>query len=576
MLVASLVLPPALLAAAAVVSLGLARWGVAGSRWLCAAAAWLALLALFGGWFGGGRTPLDISTTAPLTVTRLALHLDAVVVVFGGALLLPVSLLLTFQPRGWGESALATLTAAVALATLVAGSATLTALGFATCAGLVLVVLRREEVARTGHYWLALTGAWLLLAWTAILLEVGTGTSLYEAIPVTALGVPVFATLALACVLCAGLLPWRTWVSEAWTRRRLEAGALAVALLVPLGIYPLVRAYGMSAGQWPGGQLHLVLGGLGAATALGASIRAQAASSRRGFLAETVPLGAGLVLLALSLSTPLGLTAALTGILVLGLAAGLVPLVPDQPGTLSGLAVGLVLGVPPAIGFGAWLLIVQSTLASGRTTAFLGLAGAAAWLLALAAAARSSRLPARPAGTMGGGSWWGTLAGVAIALAGGIGLTATIAFVAVPAAAEVMPAASPAAQPAVSIAAVLAPGSLTVSTAVGGWAAALLAGPLVLVGLVAAAALGLLRRNGSDPQPMTTDRVLELSAPTPPFFPPPLAGLPERCVEVASGIRLPAQYRSLLQPAALELAAGRARPWFWVVATAVLAVAVTR
>ena len=38
-----------------------------------------------------------------------------------------------------------------------------------------------------------------------------------------------------------------------------EAGALAVAVLVPLGLYPLARAYGLGAGQLPSPLLNVAL-----------------------------------------------------------------------------------------------------------------------------------------------------------------------------------------------------------------------------------------------------------------------------------------------------------------------------
>src|SRR5262249_52833399 len=152
------------------------------------------------------------------------------------------------------------------------------------------------------------------------------------AVPVTALGTPPLVLLALAALLGSGLLPWRTWASEVWTRRRLEAGTLAVALVVPLGFASLVRAYGMGGGQLPSPRVGLVLAGLGVAAALAAAIRAQAASSRRGVLAEAVPFAGGMVLLALGLGTPLGTVAALAGLAGLGAAAGLAPLAADQRG----------------------------------------------------------------------------------------------------------------------------------------------------------------------------------------------------------------------------------------------------
>jgi hypothetical protein len=561
---------------------------------VCAAAAWLAAAVMLGAWLAGGRTPVDVTTPVIIVLAPLILRLDAVVVLFGLVVLLPVALLLTFQPRTSGEAAVSALAADVALVTLVAGSVSLTALGLSALAGVVLVLLQQEEGAMTRHYWPVLTGSWLLLAWTAVLFVVSGGTSAYGAVPVSALQVPIFALLAASAVLCAGLLPWRTWVSEAWERRRLGAGVLAVALLVPLGFYPLVRAYGLGAGRWPNGGLNLALGALGAATALAAAIRGQAVTSRRGLLAEAVPLGSGLVLLALSLGTAVGVVAALIGLLGLGLAAGLAPLVPDRPGFLSVLAMAVVLSVPPTLGFGGWLLAVQAAVEAGQATAFLGLAGAAAWFLGLAATARASRLPAAPPGASGEGSRPGSVVGSVFAMGAGVGLTGLIVLLAVPAASEVMPpAAGRGIQPGLSPAAILSAGSLGVSTAAGGWAAALLGGPLVLLGVVAATAvraararagrarraeLGLVEGRGPAPAGTAAEPV-QVAAPLSalePLFEPPLAGLAARCAELVTAASLPEQYRSLFQPAVLERAAGRARPWFWLVATAALAVAVTR
>ncbi|HKF75423.1 MAG TPA: hypothetical protein VKF59_04715 [Candidatus Dormibacteraeota bacterium] len=573
---ATLLLPAALLAAAAAATGALGLAGIDVGRQLASAAAWLGLGFGLAAWLAGSRAPVEIAGAAAVAVTSLDLQLGPVTVLFTIVILVPVALLLTFQPRSWAAAATAALTAAVALVTLAAGSLVLTGLGLSACAGLVLLMLRQESTARTTHYWLALTGAWLLLLWAGVVLRVTGGTSSYAAVPVSALGTPVFGLLALASVLCAGLWPWRTWVSEAWARPRLEAGTLAVALLVPLGIYPLVRAYALGAGQWPTGPAGPVLATLGAAAALGAGVRAQAASTPRGFLAEMVPLGAGVVLLSLSLGTPLGLVAALTGLAGIGAVAGLAPLVPDNRGPLTLVALLVCAGAPPAIVFGGWLLAVQAALEAGAAPAFLGLAAAGAWLLALAAAARAARLPAEPADSAGRGSPAGAAAAVAVALASGVGLTALVALLAIPAAALVMSGSGARATLAgLAPAAILSPGSLGVSTASGGWATVLLAGPLVVAGLAVALAARALRRRGRGPAPAKSN-VLVLEPAPEPIFRPPLAGLPERCLRVAAEFRLPAQYRSLLRPGALERAVVEGRPWFWVAVTVGLAFVVTR
>lgn len=566
---ATLLLPPALLVAAAVAAWCLERAGLDGGRPTAAAAAWAALAVLLVGWFAAGRTPLDQPTPVAIAGAPLILRLDAVTVLTWLSVLAPAALLLTFQRRSPGQAALAALATAAALATLAAGSLVLTAFGLGLCASLVLVLLCQEELGAMRAYWVALTGAWLLLAWTSVLLQQVGGTSAYDSVPVTALGIPSMALLTMAALLCSGILPWRTWVSAAWSRSRLEAGSLAVALLVPVGLVPLLRAYGLGAGQQPSVLLGQVLTALGAAAALGAAVRAQAAASRRGVLAEAVPFSAGMTLAALGVGTPLGVVAALTGLAAVGAAAGLAPLAADDRGPVVAVAIAVLAGVPPALPFGGWLLGLQAALEAGDVPAFLGLAMAAAWLLALAAAARAARLPASPPGVEPAPSAPGALAGVVLALAGGVVLTALLAFLAIPAAAEVMPAGR-AVQSAVSPAAILSASTLAVGTASGGWAAALLAGPLIALGLVGAAVARALRAE----RPPAA--VVPLASGAEPLFEPPLAGAPGRAAERLRRLQLPEQYRSLFRPAQLELALTDARPWFWVVATAVLAIAVTR
>src|SRR5262249_59619481 len=109
--------------------------------------------------------------------------------------------------------------------------------------------------------------------WASVLLEAGGGPSVYAALPVTALRLPAFTVMTAAALLCSGVLPWRSWVSEVWTRRRLEAGTLAVVVLVPIGFYLLVRAYGMGAGEWPASQAKVTGAALGGGASLGSAGR---------------------------------------------------------------------------------------------------------------------------------------------------------------------------------------------------------------------------------------------------------------------------------------------------------------
>src|SRR5207245_5152515 len=170
----------------------------------------------------------------------------------------------------------------------------------------------------------------LLLLWASTVLEVTGGTSVYSAAPVTALRVPVFLLLAGAGLLCSGLLPWPSWLPGMWDRDRLEAGSLAIALLGPLGFLLLTRAYLLGAGHWPSPALNLALAAVGVAVALAAALRAQAAAGWRAFLAEAVPLGAGLALLALALGSPFGVSAAVLTLAGTALVVGLAPLLPAR------------------------------------------------------------------------------------------------------------------------------------------------------------------------------------------------------------------------------------------------------
>src|SRR5262245_65078419 len=97
MLLATLLLPPALLAAGAALGGALGRLAPRAARPAAAAAAWLALAVLLGGWFAGGRTPLDVTTPVTAGVARLVLRIDAVVVLFEVVVLVAAAPLLTFQ-----------------------------------------------------------------------------------------------------------------------------------------------------------------------------------------------------------------------------------------------------------------------------------------------------------------------------------------------------------------------------------------------------------------------------------------------------------------------------------------------
>jgi hypothetical protein len=99
----------------------------------------------------------------------------------------------------------------------------------------------------------------------------------------------------------------------------------------------------------------------------------------------------------------------------------------------------------------------------------------------------------------------------------------------------------------------------------------LLGGPVVALGLAGALAARLVRGRLGDP---AIRPVVPPEAPGP-LFEPPLGRLPGRARLRLRSMRLPEQYRSILQPSLLVRAAA-GPPWFWVAITAVLAFLVTR
>src|SRR5262245_22331975 len=108
---ASLLLPPSLLAVAALIAWCLRPLGLDVGRPAAAAASWLALAFLGAAWFGSGGTPLELTAPSPLGVAGLplVLRLDGVTVFLWVAALVPAGLLLTFQRRTAHQAAVSAL-----------------------------------------------------------------------------------------------------------------------------------------------------------------------------------------------------------------------------------------------------------------------------------------------------------------------------------------------------------------------------------------------------------------------------------------------------------------------------------
>ena len=483
------------------------------------------------------------------------MRLDAVSLAFVLLVLVPLGLLLASQRRTSWQCTLAVLAAFAAVCAIESDRLLLTAVAFSACVTVLVAALRHEDERGIDAFLISLRLAWLLLLWAAVLLEVTGGTSNYAAVPVTVLGPLLFMLLAVVAVLCSGVLPVGTWIPLIWTRARLEAGSVVVCVLVPLGFLLLVRAYGLGGGRWPDYWLNLALALVGTAASLGAALRAQAAVDLRGYLAEAVPMAAGLALLGLSLGTPAGIDASIVALAGAVLLSGVIPLLDGPPRTLVFVGLGTAAGLPPTLVFVGWLLAVQAAFGAGGAFPLLGLVAAATWALWVAGFGRALRLPAAGAGGTAVGAW----VGLAVVALGGVAGAAIEAVLALPAAGEV-----------IRLPAALSSGiQLQVAQPSGGWSPLLLGLPLVVLVVLATLAGRRKPLVRLEPDP---------AAPAPAPLLPPLPPL---------GRRLLLRSHEAGRSGQKTLTGGawggriirtmtRTQPWVWAGITVVLVLVVTR
>lgn len=552
-----LLLPVAVPAAAALLTWAAAAVSVPLGRYPAVVSAWLSVLALGGLWLPS-RSALELHGPSLGPVAAFGLRLDAVAFVFGLAVALPAALLLTFQRRNGLTAAAAALALSAALLTVLADGVVLGALCLGTAATVLFVHLRTDSERGTEVYWPSVMAGWICVVWFGATLEVITKTSVYTAVPVTAMGSAGFLLLALAAAFVSGLLPWRPWTSEMWDRPRLSSGAVATAVLFPLGPLLLFRAYEIGGGRWPSVWINFALAAVGVATALGAAARAQAAPTRRALLGESVPALGGVALTALALGTPAGAVAGMAAVLAAALAAALLPLLPDDLGLAPAAALALAAGVPPSLTFVALLLAIQAAIEAGDAWAFLGIGLALAWLVAAAACARGLRLPATGRGAEPGGSPRGSLAVAAAVLAMGALAGVAVTYVLLPAVLDVM---------TLPVAAV-GGGRMQVTTVAGAWAAVALGGPAA--GLLFAVAVA------SRAWPARAFRAAPAGPAPAPLFSLGIGRWAERSWDRLTALRIPAEYRSLADPVALEAAMARGQPVLWAALVVVLAIAINR
>jgi hypothetical protein len=448
---------------------------------------------------------------------------------------------------------LALLATAASLFTLEASGLVLAAFGWGATLLTVAVLLQAGGEAKPMTTRIRDQAALLCLLWAGAAIYSRAGTDQYAAIPVSALQPQIFALVAIASLLASGIVPWKSWPAALWERLRPETAGPATALLFFTGFYFLVRLYEAGGGHYPSPLYNTVLAALGAACALGAALRAQAAPSRRAYLGETLPVAGGFALLALALGTPLGVAAAIGTLAAASVLCALLPLVAEEALTGPVLVALLVsVGLPPTAVFGSRLLDVQAALESSEVNGYLALAAVAAWIIGIAGAARAVRLGSRRDAEAAGSRLGALVLAVVLAI-GGAGLGAFQSAIAIPAAATVLAFPNTA----------LTGGLYATDTASGSWPAVALGGLLAVVVLL----LGLAgRRLGVAALP---------AAEAAPFFAPRWRSIPDRLGAVADALEVPAEFR-VTGWKQIDDALTRCSIWLWIVLFGVLAIVVTR
>ena len=465
--------------------------------------------------------------------------------------LVPAALLLTFLRSP--SPPLALLSSAAALFTLQASGLILSALAWGAALVLTAMLLQAGGEPKPMTTRLRDQGALLLLLWAAAAIYTRAGTDQYAAIPVSALQPEVFGLVAIASLLASGIVPWKSWPASLSARLKPETAGPATALLFFTGFYFLVRMYQAGGGHYPSPVFNYLLAAAGAACAVASTLRAQAASNRREYLGETLPITGGFALLALALGSPLGVAAAIATLATASLFCALLPLVPEEALTRPGMLVlVLAVGLPPTAVFGTRLLDIQAAVETNELAGYLGLVVAAAWVLGIAAAARAVRLTPRREVDITG-SRWGALVVSGILVAGGAGLGALQSLIAIPAAATVVSFPSSA----------LTGGLLATDAASGSWPAVALGGVLA----IAVLALGFFGRGSAVPSLAGTQPA--------PFFMPRWRSLPDRLGAIADALELPAEFR-LTGWKRFDAALTQGSIWLWIALFAALALVVTR
>lgn len=432
----TLIVPLAVLAAGALLSSLLSARPKAG-RAAAAMAVWVAAAVLLGTWLAT-RAPIVAPPSAFDTGAgvRLVLRLDALTAVLGLYLLVSVALLLTLVRVP--SPALALLATAASLLTISAGGLLLAALGWGLALTLIRLMLGQAGAPLSPLSRLRNELAWLLILAAGADVAGRAATEQFGDIPVSAVGVATFAAVSAGAAMGSGLVPWQPWTASLWRRASPELGAIAAAVILPLGFELLLRLYQAGGGRYPGSFGNLALATLGALVTVGAVLRAQAATSRAALLSELLPASAGFALLGVGLGTPLGMAC---GVAALGesvLVGVLAPILRRSSSRAQAVGLLAAAALPPSLGFALRLLVLQAALEAGEVYGFLALLAAAAWIIQLAATARGLRLAddaTATAARAARSTAWVVVAGLGL---GGALAAALLAYVAVPAAAAIV------------------------------------------------------------------------------------------------------------------------------------------
>lgn len=543
----TLIVPLAILAAGALLS-RLVSGRRSAARVVAAVAVWAAAAMLLAVWVAI-RAPVVTPQSAFDTGAgvRLVLRLDALTAALGLYLLVSVALLLTLVRIP--SPALGLLATAASLLTISAGGLLLAALGWGLTLTLIRLMLSQAGAPPTPLSRLRNELAWLLILAAGADVAGRAATEQFGDIPVSAVGAATFAAVATGAAMGSGLVPWQPWTAALWRRATPELGAIAAAVILPLGFDLLLRLYQAGGGHYPGRLGNFALASVGVLVTLGAMLRAQAAATRAGVLSELLPASAGFALLGVGLGTPLGMACGIACLAEAALVTVLAPLLRGAGPRSFTTGLLAAAALPPALGFAVRLLVLQAALEAGEVYGFLALLAGAAWIVQLGATARVMRI-AGDAGsltTSRPGAWF--LTG-ALGLGGAL-VAALLAYVAVPATSAIVHFDQTALTDLPSAA----------EMAAGRWPAFAF-GFLVAAGAVA---VTLATRRWASPPAL---------APVP-LIRPLWSQAAERALATLDGLEMPAEYR-VTGWAAFDRGLTSAAIWPWVAATVLLALIAAR